>query len=164
MWQAIQKGLLSPDLTVTCGGVPVATIARSATWERGELRVGQTTFAVRSEGLLCKRFALHDGERDLAVARMASSLSHIFEIVLGADRVMYVKPAFRWPSRFRLFEAGDCIGEVRPADLFRRNAIIELPESLPVPARLFVFWLVLTLVHQDEAAAVVAATVAVNAS
>ena len=57
-----------------------------------------------------------------------------------------------WRREFGLFEGGVPVGRIAPAGWFGRRAVIDLPADIPLPAQLFLLWLVLVLWRRAAAA------------
>ena len=60
-----------------------------------------------------------------------------------------LRMASRLRRRFVLIEGDREIGAIRPAHLFSRSALADLPDDLPLAVRIFMIWLVLLLWKRD---------------
>jgi hypothetical protein len=152
MLHATPRGLFTWGFTVQEGGDPVADIDPSWFGERAEIRAGGQTYSAYREGLLAGTFVLQSGERALARARKASAFLRAFDIDL-AGRPLELKATSFWAREFVLFEGGVPVGRIGPAGWFGRRAVIDLPPDVPLPAQLFLFWLVLVLWRRADGSA-----------
>jgi hypothetical protein len=144
MLHAMPRGLFTWGFTVRQDGDTIADIDPSWLRERAEIRVEGQTYSAFRESLLAGTFMLQSGERTLARARKASVFARAFDIDL-AGRPMELKAASVWRREFGLFENGVQVGRISPTGWFSWQAVIDLPPDIPLPAQLFLFWLVLVL-------------------
>ena len=151
MLHATPRGLFTWGFTIRQGGDTIADIDPSWLGERAEITVEGHTYSAYREGLLAGTFALQSEERTLARARKASVFVRAFDIDL-AGRPMELKAASVWRREFGLFENGEQVGRISPASWFGWHAVIDLPPDIPLPAQLFLFWLVLVLWRRAAAA------------
>ena len=152
MLDATPRGLFSWGFTVRQDGDTIADIDLSWLGERAEIRAGGQTYSAYRESLLAGTFVLRSGERALARARKASAFARAFAIDL-AGRPLELKATSFWGREFGLFENGTQVGRIGPAGWFGRRAVIDLPPDVPLPAQLFLLWLVLVLWQRADAAA-----------
>ena len=152
MLSATPRGLFTWGFTVRQGGNTIAEIDPSWLGERAEIRAGGQTYAAYRESLLAGTFVLQSGERALARAQKASAFLRAFDIDL-AGRPLELKATSFWTREFVLFEGGVPVGRIAPAGWFGRRAVIDPPPDVPLPAQLFLLWLVLVLWRRAAAAA-----------
>ena len=152
MLSAMPRGLFTCGFTVRQDGNTVADIDPSWFGERAEIRAGGQAYSAYRESLLAGTFVLQSGERALARARKASAFVRAFDIDL-AGRPLELKAASVWRREFGLFENGVQVGRISPVGWFGRRAVIDLPPDIPLPAQLFLLWLVLVLWRRADAAA-----------
>jgi hypothetical protein len=152
MLDATPRGLFTGGFTVRQGGNTIAEIDPSWFGERAEIRAGGQTYAAYRESLRAGTFVLQSGERALARARKASAFARAFAVDL-AGRPLELKATSVWSRAFGLFEGGVPVGRIGPAGWFGRQAVIDLPPGVPLPAQLFLLWLVLVLWRRADAAA-----------
>jgi hypothetical protein len=144
MLHATPRGLFTWGFTVHQGGDPVAEIDPSWLGESAEIRVGGQTYSAYRESMLAGTFVLQSGGRTVARARKVSAFVRAFDIDL-AGRPLELMAASVWRREFGLFESGAQVGRISPVGWFGRRAVIDLPSDIPLPAQLFLFWLVLVL-------------------
>jgi hypothetical protein len=152
---AMPRGLFSWGFTVRQDGDTIADIDPSWFGERAEVRAGGQTYSAYRQGLLAGTFVLQSGERALARVRKASAFLRAFDIDL-AGRPLELKATSFWTREFVLFEGGVPVGRIAPAGWFGRRAVIDPPPDVPLPAQLFLLWLVLVLWRRADAAAAAA--------
>jgi hypothetical protein len=151
MLDATPRGLFSWGFTVRQDGDTIADIDPSWLGERAEIRAGGQTYAAYRESLLAGTFVLQSGGRALARARKASAFLRAFAIDLSG-RPLELKATSVWRREFVLFEGGVPVGRISPVGWFGRRAVIDLPPDVPLPAQLFLLWLVLVLWRRAAAA------------
>jgi hypothetical protein len=151
MLSATLRGLFTWGFTVRQDGNTIADIDPSWLGERAAIRAGGQTYAAYRESLLAGTFVLQSGERALARAQKVGAFLRAFDIDLSG-RPMELKATSVWGREFGLFENGVPVGRIGPAGWFGRRAVIDLPPGVPLPAQLFLFWLVLVLWRRAGAA------------
>ena len=137
--------------TVQEGGDAIAEINPSWFGERAEIRVKGRAYSAYRESMLAGTFVLQSEERTLARARKASAFVRAFDIDL-AGRPMELKAVSVWRREFGLFENDVQVGRISPVRWFGWHAVIDLPPDIPLPAQLFLLWLVLVLWRRAAAA------------
>ena len=142
MLSAAPRGIFSWDFIISRDGTMIADIDMSWWGERAELKITGQTYAVYRESLLEGTFVLQSGEQVLA--RAQKGFTRTFDVDV-AGRHLELKAVSIWTREFGLFENDAQIGRIEPAGWLGRKAIIELPEDIPLPVRVFLFWLVLIL-------------------
>jgi hypothetical protein len=130
--------------TVQEGGDAIAEINPSWFGERAEIRVKGRAYSAYRESMLAGTFVLQSGERALARAQKVSAFVRAFDIDL-AGRPMELKAISFWAREVGLFENGVRVGRIGPVGWFGRQVVIDLRLDVPLPARLFLLWLVLVL-------------------
>jgi hypothetical protein len=144
MLDATPRGLFTWGFTLYEGGDAIAEIDPSWFGESAEIRAGGQTYSAYRESMLAGAFVLQSGDRALVRARKVSAFVRAFDIDL-AGRPLELKATSVWSREFGLFEGGVQVGRISPAGWFGRRAVIDLPPDIPLPAQLFLFWLVLVL-------------------
>jgi hypothetical protein len=138
--------------TVADDGQPLGTIDISAWRERGELTVAGQTFGIARKGFIASDFRLEAGGSTVATATRPSVLRREFAVTFSG-RTLRVRPRSAW-SRALMVQEGDReVGAVTPRSLWSRRATATLPDTLPVPVRMFVLWLALLIWKRDDDAA-----------
>ncbi len=117
--------------------------------EAGRLILEEAVYPVYREGVFFGSFVLeHEDGAVLATAEKPSLFARRFEV--EHDGSTYVlRTASRLRRRFVLIEGDREIGAIRPAHLFSRSALADLPDDLPLAVRIFMIWLVLLLWKRD---------------
>lgn len=132
-------------------GREIATV-RIRWWrEAGSFEIDGTRYDVGRRHLMRGPFELQQDGRELASARKPSAFHRRFEIDAGGERYHLVA---RHPLRrtFDLRRDGAVIGSIRPTSLWTRSAVVDLPESLSLPLRVFMTWLVLAMWRRQRGA------------
>lgn len=146
MLVATPRGIFNWNFVVSRNGAFVGEIEVARIRERGEIRIGNETYSVERTSLLEGTFVLRQGDRMLASAKKLSLRRHLELAVDG--RVLQIKGVL-FKRVHRVLEQDRVIGCVAPARLFRREARIDLPNSLSLPVQFFVLWLVLIMWRRD---------------
>ncbi len=151
--EILHTGWFTGKHEVRKNGVPVAKMDMSNWREKGILTIGNTTYEVFRERMRSNRFDLVSNGAQLAHAEKQRILSRTFNIE-HAGRTFTMRKQSIFLSRFVLRENDRVIGTVKPKGLFKRSAVTELPDELPLPLVLFVAWIALILwKRQTEASA-----------
>lgn len=144
MLTAVPKSWASSSYHVLDGGVRVATIELSWHREAGSIEVEGRRYLVGRTGWWSGTFYLEDDGEHVLTAEKPSVFRRSFDVALGPARCRLEAPSVV-SRRMELWEDGRCTGEIRPTSIFSRKAIIDLPEEMPLVARMFLTWLVLIL-------------------
>lgn len=99
--------------------------------------------------MLSGSFLLESAGSILARATKPSALfrSFLVEHAGGQYRLEAESVMLR---KFILYAGDKQIGSVHPERALTRKAVIDLPEEIPLPARLFMFWLVVILWNRAD--------------
>ena len=151
MLRAVPKGWFSWDFTIFDGERAIGTIDLAWVREAGELSLDGATYRVYREGLLGGAFILEKDGQVLARADKPSALTRSFTVEYNGTRyTLEAESALR--QKFVLSRAGREIGAVRPEHAFTYRAIIDLPEDMALPVKVFVTWLAVILWKRDAEA------------
>ena len=117
--------------------------------ETGALTIGDTTYRMYREGPMSGAFILEHAGSELAQAEKPSVFRR--ELVIrhaGHDYTLRPESMFR--RAFVLLDGSQQIGSVAPESAFTRKAAADLPDSLPLPVRMFVVWLAMILWRREQ--------------
>ena len=143
--------------TVDDDGKPLGTLDISAWRERGDLTVAGRTFTIVREGFVSGDFRLESDGTIVATATKPSVFRREFAVTFSG-RTLRLRPRSAWGRALVLHEGEREVGDVRPRAMWSRRATATLPDTLPVPVRLFVLWLAVLIWKRDDDAAAAAAT------
>ncbi len=143
LW-ATPNSLFSWDFTVFCDSEFLADIDMSWLRERADVTIGDQAFSVCRTSVMSGTFVLKSGDQVLAEAKKVSAFTRTFEIRTD-DRELTLKAVSIWKRQFALYENGAQIGQIGPTNWLRRRAVIDLPDDIPIPIQVFLFWLVVVL-------------------
>jgi len=157
MLQATPRGWFSWNFVVSEGEEEVADIRLAMLREAGELVVRDMSYRVNREGIMSGAFVLLDGSMELARAEKPSAFQRSFQVShAGKSYALAAESAFR--RKFVLRESGRPVGSVYPLNAFTRRCVVDLPDEISLPVRVFMVWLVIILWKRDsDSAAAVAA-------
>ena len=155
MLRVMPEGWFSYNFTVfDRGGTPVARVDLSNWREAAKLEVGGERYEAHRKGWRSKEFVLEkeDGQV-VAMAEQPSAWKGQFVFEHGGNRYELEKETV-WKGTFVIRREGvGHVGSVRSEGVFKREWIAELPEELPLEAKVFIVWLVVLLWKRAASAA-----------
>jgi hypothetical protein len=101
-------------------------------------------------------FLLESRGRQIARAIKPSAFRAQFDLELDGRRYS-LQRAMLLGRTFTVLRDGVEVGSVRPASVFSRRALIDLPSDWSLPAKVFVLWLALVIWNRDRNSGAVAA-------
>jgi hypothetical protein len=108
--------------------------------ESGEIRIGESTCQVRLCSARDGSYSFVCDGRILAIAKQRSSF--VRECDVDADgHLLQLRGVSFWNSEIAVFENGQQIGRIAPDKILSHRVIIDLPDEIPLPLQLLVFWL-----------------------
>jgi hypothetical protein len=108
---------------------------------KGELEVQEATYELYREGWFSGDFLLERDGKVIGRASKPSALRNRFEIDLPDRQVVLRKPS-SFDRRVIVLDREREIGSIYPLGAFTRRTAIDLPDDLPLPSRVFLFWIV----------------------
>jgi hypothetical protein len=111
--------------------------------ERGAFCADGVEYKVQREPFF-GRFALTGPAGNVTMAYKHSLLTRSFTITAGSESYG-LRPLNVLSKDFTLLRAGAPVGSIRKRSWFSRTADVDLPQDLPLPVRIFIFWLVLLM-------------------
>ena len=151
MLEAVPKGAFSPDFRILQDGREIALLDASAWRERAEVEIAGAPCRLYRRGML-GAFVIEWEGNVLATAEKPSAFRSAFDVEVRGRRLQLRRPSM-WRRDFALYEGGVEIGRIAPQKWWSKRSTLRLPETLPLPARVFLFWLVSIMWRRDEAAA-----------
>lgn len=164
MLEARPIGIFSQDFDIEVEGQKIAMLDVSCWMEAGAISLEGQLYRLYREGVMRGSFVLKNQQGE-AVARAIkpSAFRSQFDLEFG-DRHCSLKRASAFGRSFSVFQDGVIVGSIRPAGVFTRRTMINLPADWSTPIQVFVFWLVLVIWNRDDAGGVAAAGVAAAAA
>ncbi|MBA4417739.1 MAG: hypothetical protein C0392_07495 [Syntrophus sp. (in: bacteria)] len=148
MLSAVPNGWFSWDFTIFDDHRVIAKISLDWMREAGELYLDGSSYRVFRERILNGAFLLEKEGRVLARAEKPSALIRSFKVECnGKIYTLEAEAALR--RKFVLRGGGRTVGSVQPEHAFTRRAVIDLPEDIALPVRIFMIWLTLILWKRD---------------
>ncbi|MDQ2640372.1 MAG: hypothetical protein M3Y79_07320 [Pseudomonadota bacterium] len=120
--------------------------------EKGTLTVDGRQFSVYRERMMSGKFILESDGAVVASAEKPSSLRRRL-LIEHAGRQYELKPHGLFSRTYDLHEGSAVIGSMSARGFFTRRMNVDLPETLPLPVRLFVTWLTVLLWKRESDAA-----------
>jgi hypothetical protein len=144
MLRAVPKSWFSSGYKVLENGTTVAIVDLSLVREAGELYIQGSNYRAYREGLMSGAFILESGGSILARAVKPSALYRSFEVEHGGGKYTLEAESAGF-RKFALYESGERVGSVYHEHALTRKAVIDFPEEISLPGRIFMFWLVAIL-------------------
>lgn len=151
MIEAVPQSTFSNRYNLVQPHGTVAELQVSGWKEKSEFATVEGQFRLYREGFLSGDFVLEWQGQILCRATKPSAFRAWFEVQIGGRAFTVLREGFG--SAFVVREGARDVGSVRRAGLFTRRARIDLPDYLPIPAQVFVFWLVLVIWARDSKSA-----------
>ena len=151
MLEAIPKNILSTRFRFQQENQLLGELDNSIWRENAQVELKDGTYVLYREGRFSGYFLIEHNGRLVARASKPSALKNTFEVEV-AGRLLVLRQLSIWKRRFGLFVGDKQIGSVYPRRVLSRHAHIDVPGDLPLPIRVFLFWLVLVVWKRQEAA------------
>jgi len=148
MLKALPDSWFSWNFTIFDERSAVAKIDLAWVREAGELHVDGSSYRVYREGLLNGAFILEKEGAEIARAEKPGILFRSFKVESGG-KIFMVDAESALGRKFVLSEGGQTLGSVQPEHALTRRAIVDLPEDIALPVRIFIVWLILILWKRD---------------
>jgi hypothetical protein len=146
MLKTIPVNWFSWNCQVVEDQTPIANLGFSVWGEAGEFQIQDDRYKVfREDG----NFFLAHQEACIAFAEKPNPLFRQF-FIRHADSRYELQAVSAKGRRFIVQEYGQIVGSIYPAHGLSRRAIADLPEAIPLPLRLLMIWLVLTLWRRQQ--------------
>jgi len=152
MIRAVPKSWFSSGYRVLEDNTTIAMVDLSRWREAGVLTINGSTYRVYRKGLMSGLFLLESGGSILARAQKPSALYRSFLVEDGGNQYKLEAESALY-RKFILTQKENPIGSVYPESAFTNKAVIDLPEAISLPVRLFIFWLVIILWNRGSDAA-----------
>lgn len=152
MLTATPKFWLSGNLAVAGSNGHLADINMSMWREKGTLTVAGQRYAVYRERPMSGLFFLQSDGGTVATAEKPSVWSQRLLIEHATSRYELKRRSI-FSRTFDLHASAGVVGSISARNIFTRGMNIDLPESLPLPVRVFIVWLVAILWNREAAAA-----------
>lgn len=153
MLTAVPKRWFSWDFIIEDDEKAVAEIDMSWWREKGLLKVEGVDYRVHREGLLSGEFILESAGSVIARAEKPSIIHRSF-LIDHAGKQYTLRARCLFQRAFLLLEGDREIGSLSPESLFTRRATVDLPQTLPLPVKVFIVWLAMILWKRDSDSAV----------
>ena len=152
MLKAIPNSWHSSDYEVKANGEWIADLETSSWREKGEILVEGHTNELSREGLMSGSFTMESNGDLFAEANKISAWKNTFNVRFSDDEFV-LKKRSSLRSEMNLYHNNMRVGSIRREGLLSRTALIDLPDPLPLAAKLFIFWLTLIIWRREGAAA-----------
>jgi hypothetical protein len=150
--EASPRSVFSSDFIIRSSGRTITTLDMSVWRERAEFELDGATYHMYREGLLVGDFVLDRGGAAIGRATKPSVLRSRFELHVGGYPLELRRTAW-FSQRFGLYRGTEQIGMIRPARLFSRRVLVDLPAEIPLSLQIFTLWLALVMWRRQQRAA-----------
>lgn len=120
--------------------------------EKGTLTVEGRHYGVYRERSLSGKFILESDGATVASAEKPSAIKRRL-LIEHAGTQYALKPRGMFSRTFELHAGPTVVGSLSAKGVFSRGMNVDLPETLPLPVRVFVMWLTVILWKRDAEAA-----------
>jgi hypothetical protein len=149
MLRAVPKNWLSTKYKVLEDDTTIAMVEPSSFREAARLTIKGSSYRAYREGLMSGAFILEIEGSILARAVKPSVFYRSFQVEHeGTQYILAAESA--WTRKFVLSERGVRLGSVYPENAMTRKAVVDFPEEISLPGRIFMFWLVMILWSGDS--------------
>lgn len=152
MLRGIPHSWISRNFRVVRDGVELTDVEVGWLLASATFQVDGTRYQVRREGWLHPAFVLQREGTPVARATRRRILPPSFDI-RASDRQLTMRATSPFARTLRVFHGDRRIGSVTRQSPFRRVALIELPEDLSMPERVFLTHLAMVIWNRRRAAA-----------
>lgn len=143
------KHWYSWDFTVRDAQRDLGDIDMSWWREKATLSVAGQTYRAYREGLLGGDFILESAGGVLARAVKLSAFRRAFELSHDG-RTYMLRPRSAFRRAFVLQEGSREVGALTPEGWLARRTVVALPDSLPLPVKVFAMWLTMIIWKRDS--------------
>jgi hypothetical protein len=120
--------------------------------EKGTLTVAGQRYGVHRERPMSGKFMLDDSSGSVLATAEKPSAFRRHLVIEHAGRRYELKPRGWFTRTFELHEGAVVVGSLSAGGMFSRRMSIDLPETLPLPVRIFLVWLTVILWKRDSEA------------
>lgn len=149
--RAIPRSIFSWDFDVVENGRTLCVIDQGFWGERASFQMEGRTYTLGRESGWGDFWVREGGAEGRIIVRATktSVFRRRFDVVI--DGVEFVLEPYSWFGwHYNLVGGGKAVGSIRRASFFRRGLVVDLPEQLPVAARVFLLWLVLMMTRRAQ--------------
>ena len=143
MLVAKPKSIFTWGFDVFYGNAEIASIDTSWIREKGSFHFEGNNYQLVKAGAFSKEFSLLENGETIATATK-TTLIRSFEVNFGKETYI-LRAAHPITRKFVVELMETTVGTISPEHPFTRRCQIELPESIPIPVQMFMFWLVLLM-------------------
>lgn len=141
MLRAIPRSLFSWNFSILEDSAEVAGLEVAWMRERGRLFLADgTEYNLYRQGWLSGPFVLEGEGVILAQAEKPSALTRRFEIAYGRQQLCLVARS-PFTRAFGIYDGDDEIGGIFPDHCFTRKTSVDIPDTIALPVKAFLFWL-----------------------
>ncbi|MCK4998048.1 MAG: hypothetical protein KAS23_00885 [Anaerohalosphaera sp.] len=156
MLSAVPCSFFSWGFKVYCDSELLAIIDVAWLSEGGSFDYQGNTYNLRKAGFLSTEFSIEENGSVIASASKTAMI-RLFEV--DYNNTQYTLRAASPLTRKFVIECGnEKIGQIAPNVFFARSCSIEIPDDIPIPVQMFMFWLVILMWRRSSNSASFAAS------
>jgi hypothetical protein len=149
MLRLIPKSSFSWRFTAFDESVEVADLDTSTWREKATLTIQGVKYSVYREGLMSGDFILESAEAELARAEKPSVFRRCF-VINHAGRLYTLRATSSFTRRLVFLDDSREVGSIASEGFFTRRAIVDLPDEIPLPVKIFIAWLAVILWKRES--------------
>ncbi len=150
--RGVPTSWISRDFRVTRDGDEVTRVDVTPLIGSARFEIDGAPFQIRREGLVRPTFILERAGTPIARATLGGFFRPSLD-VRTSDRRLTLRSASPFVRRLLLYHGDRQVGAVTPRAPFRREGLLDLPEDLPLPERVFLTHLAMFIWNRRRAAA-----------
>lgn len=155
-----RKALFSWEFEVLQNGAPAGRIEGLGWPERSVVTLGAAKYEVSADRSGIDAFNLDSNGLRLAHIEKPGVFTRVFN-VHHADKIYTFNRPSLFSSKYVLMDNEQTVGSVSAKGAFKKGAIVELPDQLQTPFKLFLGWVALVLWKRQAEVDALAATASV---
>lgn len=149
MLELQNKGFFSKEYVALENGIIIAELSREIWRAKAEMTCQGRMLKLKRYGKLKSTYLLYEGDTTIVEVKTSDIKSSKFTFRHSGKDYELVNKA--WYSEILLVKSeNEIIGTIIPKSLFSCNAIIELPDYLPLALKVFIAWV--GMVHWEDSA------------
>ncbi len=140
MLYARAKSWFSWSFTVYDGNAPVAHVEKKPFKKGVVCRTESKEYMMHRRSWKGREYLLSSGEEVLCRAVATGFFRITFDIHLS-DKRLFLRADSGWNHNYTLCDDFGEVGYIRSGSVFTRDATLDLPDTLPLEVKTFIFWL-----------------------
>lgn len=149
MLRAIPKSWLSWNCDIIENNFPIGSLEFPSWKQNGKILIKDFEYRVRAKGLFTASFFLDNYDRRLGYAQQTNHFVRVLNLNYAESEYKLKLVAFL-SQKLILQKNKQTLGIIYSKNILSRQAIIDLPTTLPLEFRLFVTWIAIWFWRQSQ--------------